>query len=88
MIEPENGLIARVIRAALLTRDMYLDNAERSRFDDETFHACQAAACGWQAFADHLLGAKADLTPTLAAAKPSATTSEAHVGSAQLTRDA
>lgn len=58
---------------------MYLDNAERSRFDDETFHACQAAACGWQAFADHLLGRKAELGPSLAAigdssaAKPSAT---------------
>jgi len=52
----DNGAVARVIRAAVLTRDRLLEMADAQRFDDETFHALQTEACAWQLFAEALVG--------------------------------
>lgn len=52
----EHGAVARVLRAAVATRDKCLELAEAQSFDDATFHALQAEACAWQVFAEALLG--------------------------------
>lgn len=52
----DHGTVARVVRAALKTRDQFLEAAEAQRFDDEVFHAMLQAAYGWQMFAEALVG--------------------------------